>query len=52
MIPVGVKMMESIHRLRPAGLIETVGDRIQVTAMSYPLVRKVLFQEGYLVDAI
>ena len=46
------EMMESIHRLRPAGLIETVGDRIQVTAMSYPLVRKVLFQEGYLVDAI
>lgn len=46
------EVMESIHRLRAGGVIETVGDRIQVTAMSYPIVRKVLFQEGYLVDAI
>ncbi len=46
------EVMESIHRLRPAGLIETVGETIQVTPMSYPVVRKVLFQEGYLVDAI
>lgn len=46
------EVTESIHRLRPGGLIETAGDRYQVTAMSYPIVRKVLSQEGYLVDAI
>ncbi len=46
------EVTESIHRLRAGGVIETVGDRIQVTAMSYAIVRKVLFSEGYLVDAI
>jgi DNA-binding MarR family transcriptional regulator len=46
------EVIESIHRLRPAGLIETVGDKIQVPAMSYPVVRKALAQEGYLLDAI
>jgi hypothetical protein len=46
------EVIESIHRLGPAGLIETAGDRYQVAAMSYPVVRKVLSQEGYLVDAI
>ena len=46
------EVIESIHRLRPAGLIETVGDKIQLPAMSYPVVRKALSQEGYLLDAI
>jgi hypothetical protein len=43
---------ESIHRLGPAGLIETVDDKIQVNAISYPIVRRVLALEGYLLDAI
>ena len=46
------EVTESIHRLGPAGLIETVDDKIQVNAISYPIVRKVLSLEGYLVDAI
>jgi hypothetical protein len=46
------EVIESVHRLQPAGVIETVGDRYRVTAISYPAVRKILFQEGYLVDGI
>jgi hypothetical protein len=46
------EVSESTYRLRTAGLIETVGDRIRVTAMSYPIARRVLFQEGYLVDGL
>jgi hypothetical protein len=46
------EVIESVHRLQPTGVIETVGDRYRVTAITYPTVRKILFQEGYLVDGI
>jgi len=45
------EIMRAVHILRNAGLIELVGERWVVSPLGYPVVRQMLSQEGYLIDA-
>lgn len=46
------EIMDSIHRLGGAGLIEECDETWKVTALGYPAVREALAMNGYLVDAL
>ncbi len=46
-----VSMVQSLHRLREATLIEAMDGRWQVSAIGYPAARKSIVDKGYLYDA-